>query len=178
MAKAWKVRGIHPQLSYSWNAQVILAVKIQEVYSWAESIRNPNKLKELHNLRISIKRLRYSMEFFAINYGEELQDFLKVLADLQEQLGDIHDCDVVETVLTDYLQSLPDRGDKGTDAIGINTLLLRYREMRVTKYKAFLQRWDALEASDFKIQLLKTVTGESGEPSVQMGAADNSRTQS
>ena len=119
MAKAWKVRGIHPQLSYGWNAQVILAVKIQEVYSWAESIRNPDKVKELHNLRISIKRLRYSMEFFGINYGEEFQDFLKVLADLQEQLGDIHDCDVVEMVLTDYLQELPDRGDKGTDAIGL-----------------------------------------------------------
>ena len=162
MAKAWKAKGIHPQLSYRWNAQVILAVKIQEVYSWAESVRNPDNIKELHNLRISVKRLRYSMEFFAINYGEEFQDFLKILADLQEQLGDIHDCDVVETVLTDHLQSLPDQGDVETNAIGINALLLRYREMRKAKYEAFLQRWDALEAANFKIQLLRIVTGESG----------------
>lgn len=161
MAKAWKAKGIHPQLSYRWNAQVILAVKIQEVYSWAESIRNSDNIKELHNLRISVKRLRYSMEFFAINYGEEFQDFLKVLADLQEQLGDIHDCDVVETVLTDHLQSLPDKGDAETDAIGINALLVRYREMRDAKYQAFLQRWDALEEADFKIQLFRIVTGES-----------------
>ena len=160
MAKAWKAKGIHPQLSYRWNAQVILSVKIQEVYSWAESIRNPNKVKELHNLRISVKRLRYSMEFFAINYNEEFQDFLKVLADLQEQLGDIHDCDVVETVLTDYLQSFPDQGDAEVDAIGINALLLRYREMRAAKYQAFLQRWEALEDADFKFQLLRIVTGE------------------
>lgn len=162
MAKAWKAKGIYPQLSYRWNAQVILAVKIQEVYSWAKSIRNPDKVKELHNLRISVKRLRYSMEFFAINYGEEFQNFLQVLADLQEQLGDIHDCDVVETVLTDYLQELPDRRDTETDAIGINALLLRYREMRKVKYQSFLQRWDALEEADFKGQLLRTVTGESG----------------
>ena len=162
MAKAWKAKGIHPQLSYRWNAQVILAVKIQEVYSWAESIRNPDNIKELHNLRISVKRLRYSMEFFAINYGEEFQNFLKILADLQEQLGDIHDCDVVETVLTDHLQSLPDQGDAETDAIGINALLLRYREMRKAKYEAFLQRWDALEEANFKIQLLRIVTDESG----------------
>ena len=160
MAKAWKAKGIHPQLSYRWNAQVILSVKIQEVYSWAESIGNPNKVKELHNLRISVKRLRYSMEFFAINYNEEFQDFLKVLADLQEQLGDIHDCDVVETVLTDYLQSFPDQGDAEVDAIGINALLLRYREMRAAKYQAFLQRWEALEDADFKFQLLRIVTGE------------------
>ncbi len=162
MAKAWKAKGIYPQLSYRWNAQVILAVKIQEVYSWAKSIRNPDKIKELHNLRISVKRLRYSMEFFAINYGEEFQDFLKILADLQEQLGDIHDCDVVEMVLTDYLQSLPDQGDTAADAIGINALLRRYREMRIAKYQAFLQRWEALEEADFKVQLLRIVTGESG----------------
>lgn len=162
MAKAWKAKGIHPQLSYRWNAQVILAVKIQEVYSWTESIRNPDNIKELHNLRISVKRLRYSMEFFAINYGEEFQDFLKVLADLQEQLGEIHDCDVVEMVLTDYLQSLPDKGEAETDAIGINALLVRYREMRDAKYHAFLQRWETLEEADFKIQLFRIVTGESG----------------
>ena len=162
MAKAWKAKGIHPQLSYRWNAQVILAVKIQEVYSRAESIRNPDNIKELHNLRISVKRLRYSMEFFAINYGEEFQDFLKILADLQEQLGDIHDCDVVETVLTDYLQSLPDQGVADADAIGINALLFHYREMRTTKYQAFLQRWEALEEANFKVQLLRIVTAESG----------------
>ena len=177
MAKAWKMKGIHPQSSYRWNAQVILAVKIEEVYSWAKPIRNPDKVKELHNLRISIKRLRYSMEFFTINYDEDFQDFLKVLADLQEQLGDIHDCDVVEMVLTDYLQALPDQGNTETDAIDINALLLRYRETRKVKYQAFLQRWDALEEAGFKDQLLRVVTGESGELSSQMDSADNSPTQ-
>ena len=177
MAKAWKPKGIYPQLSYRWNAQVILAVKIQEVYSWSEVIRNPDKIKELHNLRISVKRLRYSMEFFAVNYDGQFQDFLKVLADLQEQLGDIHDCDVVETVLTDYLQALPDQGDTETDAIGINALLLRYREMRKAKYEMFLQRWDALEEADFQYQLLKIVTGESSEPLSQIGSMDKAHTQ-
>ena len=161
MAKAWKTKGIQPQSNYRWNAQVILVMKIQEVYSWAKLIRNPDKVKELHNLRISIKRLRYSMEFFAINYGEEFEEFLKILADLQEQLGDIHDCDVVKMVLTDYLQELPNQGDTEADAIGINALLLRYREMRKVKYQSFLQEWDALEDADFKDQLLKFVTGES-----------------
>ena len=169
MAKAWKAKGIYPQLSYRWNAQVILAVKIQEVYSWEKFIHDPDKIKELHNLRISIKRLRYSMEFFAINYGEAFEDFLKILADLQEQLGDIHDCDVVEMVLTDYLQKLPNQGDTAADAIGINALLLRYREMRKAKYHAFLQQWDALEEADFKDQLLKIVTGESGDGKSSQG---------
>ena len=157
MAKAWKVKGIDSQRSYRWNAQVILTVKVEEVYSWAESIRNPDNIKELHNLRISVKRLRYSMESFTINYGEKFKDLLKVLEDLQEQLGDIHDCDVIKTVLTDYLRELPDRKAAETDALGINALLCRYRGMRMAKYQAFLQQWDALEESDFKGQLLEII---------------------
>ena len=160
MAKAWKVKGIRKQRSYRHNAQIILAVKIKEVYSWAESIRNPDNIDELHNLRISVKRLRYSMELFVINYGEAFKNLLKVLEDLQHLLGDIHDCDVIETVLTDYLQALPDIGDTEIDAIGTNALLLHYRDMRAAKYQAFLQQWIAFEEADFKGQLLKIVTDE------------------
>ena len=157
MAKAWKIKGIQPQRSYRHNAQAILAIRVEEVYSWADAIRDPNNIKELHNLRISAKRLRYSMELFTINYGEEFQVLLKVLEDLQEHLGDIHDCDVIELVLKDYLPSIAGQETAETDAIGINALLLRYREMRGKKYQAFLQRWNALEESDFKGQLLEII---------------------
>ena len=157
MAKAWKVKGIDSQRSYRWNAQVILTVKVEEVYSWAESIRNPDNVKELHNLRISVKRLRYSMEFFTINYGEKFKELLRVLEGLQEQLGDIHDCDVIETLLMDYLRELPDQKASETDVLGINALLAHYRGMRMAKYQAFLEQWDAFEASDFKGQLLEII---------------------
>ena len=156
----WKVKGIRKQRSYHHNAQIVLAVKIKEVYSWAESIRNPDNIDELHNLRISVKRLRYSMELFAINYGETLKNLLKVLEDLQHLLGDIHDYDVIETVLTDYLQAPPTTGNTEINATGINALLCLYREMRAAKYNAFLQQWVALEESNFKDQLLKTITDE------------------
>ena len=33
MAKAWKVNGIRPQSSFRWGAQLILAVRVEEVYS-------------------------------------------------------------------------------------------------------------------------------------------------
>ena len=160
MAKAWKVKEIRKQRSYRHNAQIILAVKIKEVYSWAESIRNPDNIDELHNLRISVKRLRYSMELFVINCGEAFKNLLKVLEDLQHLLGEIHDCDVIETVLTDYLQALPDIGDSAADVIGINALVLHYRDMRAAKYEAFLQQWIALEEADFKGQLLAIITDE------------------
>ena len=100
------------------------------------------------------------MEFFTINYDEKFKNLLSVLEDLQEHLGDIHDCDVIEMTLTEYLRELPDREAAETEALGINALLFRYREMRSAKYQAFLQQWDALEASDFKKQFLEIITDE------------------
>ena len=155
MAKAWKVEGIKPKKSYRWNAAVILPVKVEEVYAWAEYIHHPDNIRELHNMRISIKRLRYSMEFFAINYGKAFDDFLQVWVDLQELVGEIHDCDIIQDVLTGYLQNL--REDANADAIGINALILRYREIRKTKYHALLLQWDELEQTDFKGRLLETI---------------------
>ena len=72
--------------------------------------------KNSHNMRISIKRLRYTMEVFSAAYrfpktrskevsatdGERFTKFLAVIVDLQRMLGDIHDSDVVLEVLTDY----------------------------------------------------------------------------
>ena len=84
MAKAWKVKGVEAQKSYRWNAGVVLPVKIEEVYSWSKLVFDPNCIAELHNMRISIKRLRYSMEFFAINYKKKFTKFLDILAEIQE----------------------------------------------------------------------------------------------
>ena len=68
------------------------------------------RCKELHNMRISIKRLRYTMELFRVAYQNGSQQsavssyaqYLAVIVDLQEILGDIHDADVVLEVLGEY----------------------------------------------------------------------------
>ena len=160
MAKAWKVKGIKPKKSYRWNAEIILPVKVEEVFSWAEYIHDPDKITELHNLRISVKRLRYSMEFFEINYGKTFKTCLKVLEDLQELLGEIHDCDVLQQVLGDYLQDFQIQGDADA-AIGIKLLIRRYRKMHRVRYQRFLKIWDELEERGFKGELLTTIKGGS-----------------
>jgi CHAD domain-containing protein len=160
MAKAWKVRGIKPKKSYRRNARVILPIKVEEVYSWAPYIHDPQNVKALHDMRISIKRLRYSMEFFAINYGKTFTASLLVMEELQELIGEIHDYDVIGDVLTDYRQNL-EPNDAETDEIGINALISRYHQTRQEKYQAFLQRWDELEQTDFKGQLLNIIRGKS-----------------
>ena len=105
MAKPRKIIGLNPNQSYRENARIVLPQKVEEVYSWEQFIRDPERREELHNMRISIKRLRYTMEFFAVNYDKHFTDFLETIIELQDILGDIHDSDVVLEVLTNYKKS-------------------------------------------------------------------------
>ena len=164
MAKAHKISGVKPLGSYRENARIILPQKVEEVYTWEPFIRDAARREELHNMRISIKRLRYTMELFRVAYGspkkdsrevtvmddKRLTEFLGVIVDLQEILGDIHDCDVVLEVLTDYTR----HSDHGVTAEGIAQLTAQTRETRNADYKTFLEKWEHLSAIDFKQKLL------------------------
>ena len=159
MAKAHKVIGVEPLRSYWENARIILPQRLEEVYTWEPFIRDETRREELHNMRISIKRLRYTMELFRVAYGlltadSRYAEFLAVIVDLQEILGDIHDADVVLEVLGDYTsQSENQRGQMEVPP-GIATLIARAKETRKADYETFLEKWDELSAAGFKQELL------------------------
>ena len=164
MAKAHKITGVKPLRSYRENARIILPQKVEEVYTWEPFIRDAARREELHNMRISIKRLRYTMELFHVAYGspkthstevtvvddKRFAEFLGVIVDLQEILGDIHDCDVVLAILTDYGM----QAEQTDVAPGITKLIAQTKETRNADYKTFLDKWEHLSAIDFKQKLL------------------------
>lgn len=152
MAKPQKIIGLNPKQSFRENVRTILPQKVEEVYSWEQFIQDPEKREELHNLRISIKRLRYTMEFFAVNYDKHFMEFIETIIDLQEILGDIHDNDVVLEVLTNYKENL-----QSAELPGVDTLITRTIKSRNADYQAFLERWEQLSAVDFKQKLLAMI---------------------
>lgn len=152
MAKPQKIIGLNPNQSFRENAHIILPQKVEEVYTWEQFIQDPERRKELHNMRISIKRLRYTMEFFAVNYDKHFADLIRTIIDLQDILGDIHDSDVVLEVLTNYKENL-----QPTELHGVDTLIARTRETRNTDYQAFLEKWKQLSVADFKQKLLAII---------------------
>ncbi len=173
MAKAHKINGVKPLCSYHENARIILPQKVEEVYRWEPFIRDAARREELHNMRISIKRLRYTMEIFRGVYqhpkkrskgapvtgAKRFAQFLAVIVDLQEILGDIHDCDVVLRVLTDYThQPASDTEVSGSISAdgkdGLAKLIDQTKETRKASYENFLEKWEQLSASGFKRKLL------------------------
>jgi CHAD domain-containing protein len=69
---------------------------------------------DLHRLRIGLKKLRYTAEFFAPLYPKSaVKDYLKALRGLQSHLGDLNDVANVRSVVTGLLR---EKGKKEDDS--------------------------------------------------------------
>ena len=109
MAKPRPVKGLDPDRRMRPNARKVLAVRIEEVYAYDGVIADPGNVRELHDLRIACKRLRYLLEIFAISFDDDLTPYIDEVRGLQDLLGDIHDCDVQIPMLEEHLAWLSGR---------------------------------------------------------------------
>src|SRR5437867_403439 len=110
MAKAKPVTGLDPQASTGKNARIIARVRLEELYDWDRYVDNPERKRELHNLRIAAKRLRYTLEVFEDVLPEACKPIVKELEQIQEELGLLHDSDVMIALLQLCLSGhLPDK---------------------------------------------------------------------
>lgn len=150
--KPQKIVGPNPKHSFRQNARVILPQRVEEVYSWEQYIKKPEYREELHNMRISVKRLRYTMEFFAVNYDIKFTDFLDIIIDLQDILGDIHDNDVILDILTEYKNN-----SQSDELLGVDMLISLTQDNRIFDYNVFLNKWKQLSSTNFKQELLEII---------------------
>jgi CHAD domain-containing protein len=77
--------------------------RLEDFLSYQETIYAPNNVKPLHAMRIAGKHLRYTMEIFAPLYQQSLLPFVEIMKEIQDQLGEIHDCDVWVTWLPEFI---------------------------------------------------------------------------
>jgi hypothetical protein len=99
MAKARPVTGLNAHASTGENGRLIARTRLDEFYNWDQYVDNPYHIRELHNLRIAAKRLRYTLEIFAEALPESVAPFLKEVERIQDELGSLHDSDVMIALL-------------------------------------------------------------------------------
>jgi hypothetical protein len=182
MAKARPIKGLNPHAPTGQNARIIAKVRLEELYSWKKYVDNPYRVRELHNLRIAAKRLRYTFEVFEEVLPEASQSIVKELARIQEELGSLHDSDVMIAMLRLCLG----RQDSGTisdtakrkekpvvqpelvndllkpsvaptaeERYGLENLLHKQEQLREEHYDVFRQHWYQLQARDFRREILE-----------------------
>jgi len=197
MAKAQPVTGLDATASSRSSLPAMFSIRINELWGWAEHMPFPHRVRELHDMRIAAKRLRYLFEFFGACFAPEFKANLKQFKRLQDYLGEIHDCDVwvdyLRRQLRDAFREL-NRTRKelrmfaGADpelkqaaaalarelghgpAQGLLMMLGDVVERRDRLYGELLQFWAELEQSGFRTKLTQAVAqAASEEPPRQEG---------
>lgn len=93
--KARKVHGLDPEGSLRDNLGRIVAVRLRELTELGAQAVEPGAEAAQHDMRIAAKRLRYALEVAAGCLGAEAEELRAKARELQDVLGDIHDCDVM-----------------------------------------------------------------------------------
>ncbi len=99
MARAKPITGLDSQAATGVNARIIARIRLEELYSWSQYVDNPYNVRELHNMRIAAKRLRYTFEVFEEVLPEASRAIVKELTHIQDELGALHDSDVMIALL-------------------------------------------------------------------------------
>ncbi len=99
MAKAKVITNIDAHAPTGVNARIIAKTRLDELYSWDVYVNDPYNVHELHNMRIAAKRLRYTLEIFQETFPQEGTQIIQEITQIQEELGAIHDSDVMVALL-------------------------------------------------------------------------------
>ena len=106
--KARQVKKLDPERSLGENASRIVQVRLDEMIAFAPRALE-GKTTAQHDMRIAAKRLRYVLELTGFVFGKPADTARRRARDLQDILGEIHDCDVMLPRVRDHSKSLQRR---------------------------------------------------------------------
>jgi CHAD domain-containing protein len=170
--KARQVKDLDPEGTLGDNAERIVRVRLDELCSFMPKATDPAEVVALHDMRIAAKRLRYVLEVTGSAFGPYATNAVKLVKDLQDLLGEIHDCDVqlpeVDTFLHELMEEdagvageLPKGLAKAPNRrtyAGLVALQVHLRARRRALFEQFLELWRDYERKGFAARLAFAVS--------------------
>jgi hypothetical protein len=173
--KARRVKGLDPDGPLADNLERIVHARLDELHGFLPAALDPAEVDTLHDLRIAAKRLRYILEVAEPCFGPYAEKAGKRTKDLQDLLGEIHDCDVTRprvVALAAELQAADAQSVReragGADDLdpafmanaghaaayrGLTTLAVFLEARRALLFERFLELWRDLERQGFRSRL-------------------------
>ncbi len=93
--KARRVKGLDPAGPLADALERIIRVRLGELQGFVPRALDPAEVDALHDLRIAAKRLRYLLELGGHLFGPYAKVAAGRAKDLQDLVGEVHDCDVL-----------------------------------------------------------------------------------
>ncbi len=134
------VENLDPKAPLIDNAARILRVRLAELRSFIPGALEADHETEQHDLRIAAKRLRYVLELTEFCFGSSAEQARRRARELQDVLGDLHDCDVMAPKIAEHSERVAspelDRG--------LEVLAKRVDARRDMVFDRFLELWGEL----------------------------------
>jgi CHAD domain-containing protein len=173
--KARRVKGLDPHAPLGDNAERIVRVRLDELTSFMPTATDPDEVTALHDMRIAAKRLRYILEVTGSCFGPYADGAVKMVKDLQDLLGEIHDCDVQLPEVAAFLEELvaedvaaAGESPKAVGRVpnrrayaGLVALQVHLRARRNALFEQFLELWRDFERKGFAARLAFAVSERS-----------------
>ena len=179
--KARPVKKLDPAGPLAENAARIIKVRLDELLSFAPKALEPDREKAQHDMRIAAKRLRYVLEVTGFCFGGPADTARRRARDIQDILGEIHDCDVMLPRVQGHLEDLqradaevvrqragetPDldprlasRAPSRTAYRGLDVLAVYLRARRQLLLDRFVAFWRRQEETGTWLRLERAVDG-------------------
>jgi CHAD domain-containing protein len=103
--KKWEIHGIKKRQGFCNASKVILRSRIDHLIETIDNYFQDRTVENLHDIRISLRRVRYNMELFIICFDRKM--FLrlyKVIENLQDFSGLVRDLDVFKENISSLIE--------------------------------------------------------------------------
>lgn len=158
MSKPLKIKKVSASNPINETAIKILRTRMKEFYShWPDPQKSPT-YEQLHNLRISSKRLRYSAEQVRELFPDRLALLIDLLKRLQDLLGQIQDCVTQGKVIENELARFKRSSAKNPAVSVLEKLLANYEERKSMFFLQFRQIWMGMAQAEFRAGLKALVS--------------------
>lgn len=124
-----------------WSKSRVIT-RLDKLFSLEPFVRRAGCVKELHEMRIAAKNLRYTLENMEDLYGRRVRPFADSAMRVQRALGQVHNFDV----WLGLIRILKDSSGRDVEfRKAVNFLLKEFTSRREISYSDFLLLWDVLK---------------------------------